>query len=118
MSDEHRRYMSYLLRLWQTEREGALVWCASLESPTTGKRQGFVGLKDLYVFLEQATAPLGRGEPRPVNSGSTNVPEPLATQAETCDAPSSRDAEPEYFASRRGPPWYRPWTTPARAPRR
>jgi hypothetical protein len=64
MSGEHRRYLSYLLRLWQTEREGALVWCACLEGPTTGERQGFVGLADLCAFLAQETAPLDEEEPR------------------------------------------------------
>ena len=58
MSGERRRYLSYLLRLWQTERDGALIWCASLESPTTGERHGFVELAELTAFLEQETAPL------------------------------------------------------------
>ena len=56
MKDQGRRYVSYLLRLWQSEREGVLVWCASLESSTTGERQGFAGLADLYAFLERETA--------------------------------------------------------------
>ena len=64
MGDQGRRYISYLLRLWQTEREGTLVWCASLESPATGERQGFVGLADLYAFLAQETAPLDEEDPR------------------------------------------------------
>jgi hypothetical protein len=42
-----------LLRLWQTQQEGALVWRASLESPHTGERHGFVSPKDLFAFLEQ-----------------------------------------------------------------
>ena len=81
MSDQGRRYVSYLLRLWQTEREGALIWCASLESPTTGERQGFVGLADLYLFLGQETAPLDRDDPRSLKSGGTNAPETWTTQA-------------------------------------
>ena len=63
MSGERRRYVSYLLRLWQTQREGVLVWRASLESPTTGEREGFAGLADLYAFLEQETAPVGENDP-------------------------------------------------------
>jgi hypothetical protein len=50
------RYVSYLLRLWQTESEGQLVWRASLESPRTGARIGFLSLEGLYSFLEQETA--------------------------------------------------------------
>ena len=48
--------MSYLLRLWQTEHEGALVWRASLESARTGERRGFASLAELYAFLEEETA--------------------------------------------------------------
>ena len=50
MSGERGRYVSYLLRLWQTRREGALVWQASLESPTTGERRGFASLAELCAF--------------------------------------------------------------------
>ena len=56
MSEERRRYVSYLLRLWQTQQEGALIWRASLESSATGERQGFACLADLYVFLDRETA--------------------------------------------------------------
>lgn len=52
MITEQRRYISYLLRLWQVSRGGELVWRASLESPHTGERQGFVNLADLITFLE------------------------------------------------------------------
>jgi hypothetical protein len=64
MSGERRRYVSYLLRLWQTQREGVLVWHASLESPTTGQRLGFASLAELCAFLEQETAQVNEGEPR------------------------------------------------------
>ena len=56
MSDLRRRRVSYLLRLWQTEHEGALVWRASLESAHTGERRGFASLAELYAFLEEETA--------------------------------------------------------------
>jgi hypothetical protein len=39
-----------------------LVWRASLESPSTGERQGFACLADLFVFLEQEIAPLDEDE--------------------------------------------------------
>ena len=55
MSEERQR-LSYLLRLWQTEHRGALVWRAFLESARTGERRGFASLTDLYAFLEQETA--------------------------------------------------------------
>ena len=62
MSGQRRRYVSYLLRLWQTQRKGKLVWRASLESSTTGERQGFAGLADLCAFLEHETAQLDQNE--------------------------------------------------------
>jgi uncharacterized protein (TIGR02246 family) len=52
--------MSYLLRLWQTEHDRALVWRASLESASgsgrPGKRRGFASLDELFEFLERETA--------------------------------------------------------------
>ena len=68
-----RHYVSYLLRLWQTQRGGRLVWQASLESPRTGERKGFGSLADLCVFLERETEradqhslqPPKRAEPHP-----------------------------------------------------
>jgi hypothetical protein len=71
MSGERRRYVSYLLRLWQVQSEEGLVWRASLEHASTGERRGFAGLEDLCAFLEQETtsgdedepnAPAGDGE--------------------------------------------------------
>jgi hypothetical protein len=51
MDDTRRRYLSYMLRLWQTGDDKEQVWRASLESPGAGKRQGFACLKDLFDFL-------------------------------------------------------------------
>jgi hypothetical protein len=53
MSREQRLYISYLLRLWQTQCEGELIWRASLESPHTGERRGFSNLEELVRFLEE-----------------------------------------------------------------
>jgi hypothetical protein len=53
MSGRKRRYISYLLRLWQVESEGELVWRASLDSPHTGQRLGFASLAEMVAFLEQ-----------------------------------------------------------------
>ncbi len=44
-------YFSYLLRVWRIIRNDELIWMASLEDPSTGKRQSFTSLEDLYAFL-------------------------------------------------------------------
>ena len=59
-----RRYLSYLLRLWQ-EGGGDLLrdpplWRASVERPQDGERLGFASLEDLFAFLERET---GAGPP-------------------------------------------------------
>ena len=63
---QQRRYLSYLLRLWQ-ESGGSSdplgdvpVWRASLESPQSDERQGFAGLDELVAFLRKQT---GRAPP-------------------------------------------------------
>lgn len=55
MADEQRRYLSYLLRLWQISSEGKWLWRASLENPHTGERHGFADLKSMFAFLEEQT---------------------------------------------------------------
>ena len=55
MAGEQRSYMSYLLRLWQAEGEGGMVWRASIQSPHTAERTGFVNLEALFTFLRQQT---------------------------------------------------------------
>jgi hypothetical protein len=50
---EQRRYISYLLRLWQAGSKQELVWRASLESAYTGERRGFANLTELFAFLEK-----------------------------------------------------------------
>jgi hypothetical protein len=64
-----RKYLSYLLRLWQEsadeppavrladsdEPRALPVWRASLESPGTGERRGFANLEDLYAYLGKKT---------------------------------------------------------------
>ncbi len=64
IDQDQPRYVSYLLRLWQTQHAGALVWRASLQSAHTGERRGFASLAELTAFLEQETAPLDEGKPR------------------------------------------------------
>ncbi len=47
-----RRYLSYMLRLWETSNGERGIWRASLESPGSGQRQGFASLQSLIDFLE------------------------------------------------------------------
>ena len=55
VSDERERYVSYLLRLWQTTSGDQVVWRASLENSQTGERQGFASLDALLNYLRQTT---------------------------------------------------------------
>jgi hypothetical protein len=52
MASEKRRYISYLLRLWQVRVGGQVVWRTSLEDAHTSERRGFTNLADLVAFLE------------------------------------------------------------------
>ncbi len=52
-----QRYLSYLLRLWQTSNGEKQVWRASLQSPGTGERQGFASLEALFDFLQTQAEP-------------------------------------------------------------
>jgi hypothetical protein len=65
MSEKPRRYLSYLLRLWQASSSGELVWRVSLEDPHTGERRGFACLAKLVSFLEGEMAGSPRGEAQP-----------------------------------------------------
>ena len=55
MTTRPRRYLAYMLRLWQATDEGEPAWRASLESPHTGERRGFANLEELVAFLEKET---------------------------------------------------------------
>lgn len=50
---EEFRYLSYLLRLWQTSEAGSGVWHCSLEDPHTGVQQGFGDVERLFDFLRK-----------------------------------------------------------------
>lgn len=57
MNIRPRKYLAFLLRLWQVEENGRRVWRASLEDPHTGERRGFASLNLLTHYLrEQARA--------------------------------------------------------------
>lgn len=53
-----RRYESYLLRLWESDEAGQLIWRASLESADTGERRGFADLASLFAYLQTVCQPL------------------------------------------------------------
>ncbi len=55
MAGEQRRYVAYLLRLWQVTSGGGRVWRASLQDVQTGERQGFASVAQLIAFLEAQT---------------------------------------------------------------
>jgi hypothetical protein len=55
------RYLSYLLRLWQVEDGGELVWRALLETPGSGERRGFASLEKLFEFIQAETGE-GKGQ--------------------------------------------------------
>jgi hypothetical protein len=52
-----RRYLSYLLRLWQESGGSPLgdapVWRASLESPAGSELKGFLGPEELFAYLRE-----------------------------------------------------------------
>ena len=53
---KQRRYLSYLVRLWQAHDGVDLIWRASLEDPRTGARRGFADLAQLFAFIEAQTS--------------------------------------------------------------
>jgi hypothetical protein len=53
MPAEKRRYLAYLLRLWQIQRNDEMVWIASLEDAHTHERHSFIELEPLITFLRQ-----------------------------------------------------------------
>ena len=55
MTKEQKGYISYLIRMWQVESKGELIWRASLESWQTGKRHGFASPEALLAFLRKET---------------------------------------------------------------
>jgi hypothetical protein len=56
-------YVSYLLRLWRVRVGGQETWRASLENPHTGQRLAFVGLGELFSYLQEHTGQAAEGHP-------------------------------------------------------
>lgn len=50
-------YKSYILRVWQVEREDRPTTVAALEDCQTNERQAFPSLAALLTFLETGAAP-------------------------------------------------------------
>lgn len=53
MTKPEEQYLSYLLRLWLSKRNGEFVWRASLESSQTGQQHLFATLEELCAFLQE-----------------------------------------------------------------
>ena len=51
MTDEQRRYISYLLRLWQAGNGHAPDWRIVIEDVRTHARQSFASVDQLATFL-------------------------------------------------------------------
>jgi len=53
-----KRYLSFLLRLWQESAAdqpgtGALLWRASLQSTQSDERQTYAGPEELFTYLRE-----------------------------------------------------------------
>jgi hypothetical protein len=72
MAEGRRGYQSYLLRLWQADVDGELVWRASLESPHTGERVSFPDGGSPLAYLAVRIGELSvRGAVSPGSAAST-----------------------------------------------
>jgi hypothetical protein len=65
MITEQRRFLAYMLPLWQVSSDGELIWRTSLESPHTGERCGFAKLEMLFEFLAEQTGGQSRRKEQP-----------------------------------------------------
>lgn len=53
MSTRPKKYLAFLLRLWQTKHDGNDTWYASLEDSHTGEKRGFASLDALMEYLRR-----------------------------------------------------------------
>jgi hypothetical protein len=65
MNDPRRKYVAYLLRLWQVRDKGQVAWRASTENVHTGEQRGFAGLADLFTFFEGEVGQADKDQPQP-----------------------------------------------------
>lgn len=68
VKDRKRRYLAYLLRLWQVRDKGQTDWRASIEHAHTGEKRGFAGLAELVAFLEHESGQVVQDQ-RALNTG-------------------------------------------------
>ncbi|MBP7687300.1 MAG: hypothetical protein KA765_05310 [Thermoflexales bacterium] len=75
MPNVSRNYASYLLRLWQVEQAGQVVWRATLESIQTDERIALIDAQALADFLLDrfATRPIGPAPPAGEDTGSSGA---------------------------------------------
>ena len=82
MSLEQPKNLSYLLHIWQVERNGEPVWWASLENPRTGERQAFADLAELFAFLDEKTVnwlqPSGEDDLEPRGDTTISLTTPVS----------------------------------------
>ena len=68
-----RRYESYLLRVWESDQAGELIWRASLESTDTGERHGFADMSSLFAYLETVCLTLPPDDAKELTKPSGNI---------------------------------------------
>ena len=72
---KQQRYLSYLLRMWQTSDGKQTVWRASLTSPGSGEQHGFASLEELADFVRtRAEQADDDGKDSAVSSASKPIP--------------------------------------------
>ncbi len=50
---KERKRLAYLIRLWQVNSEGQMVWRVSLEDAHSGEKKGFGDPSGLFAFLQE-----------------------------------------------------------------
>lgn len=85
MADRSRRYMAYMLRLWEVGGDDGACWRVSLESPHTGERFLLVDLDAFFEFLRRKTVAADDSLtflPNPYPPGGPSMPDHSLTDAE------------------------------------
>ena len=76
VTERQRRYLAYLLRLWQIQDKGKIGWRASLENAHTGEKLAFAHLDELVAFLREriGLAPPAEQPGRSMNAHPRQIP--------------------------------------------
>ena len=72
MTNERRRYIAYLVRLWRPGSSRSSAWRASVEDPHSGARRAFANLASLFAFLEEQTG-VNAGQAKQVRSPAGTI---------------------------------------------